>query len=162
MSQNDNLPQAPPPTGSLDPRLKEVLRKPFVEFVRLDGPTQATMVARYFLSSMGATADDFKKIIGIDLLDYRGHYMECGAALGPTGPLWPGPIRPVLRFKMSQRGRWISQRLEVDGVYHESKMHAWVKIDLWEQLVGDSKYFEEVFLKQNRIAKRASTEPEKK
>lgn len=142
--------------SSLDPRLKEIIRKPWVEFVRLESPVQCTVVARFFLNKLDATHEEFMHVVGINLQEYYGCYMECGTAFGPTGPIFPGPVRPVLRFKMSGRGRWIVHRLEVDGLYHESMMHAWIKTDLWEQIVGDEDYFENVFLKQQRVSKNVS------
>jgi hypothetical protein len=132
---------APPPDPLLDKRLQDFLRRPYIEFVRIDTETECTAVAQFFLSHRGATHQDFAQKTGIKLLSFLGHYMECGAALGPTGPIFPGPVKPVLRFKMSRRGNW---------VYHNSMKHAWVKTDVWEKLVEDDTYFEEVFLGQKK------------
>ena len=143
-------------TDQLHPRIQEFIRKPFVAFLRLETPEHCTAVAQFFLNSTKVTHEYFKETVGINLLDHIGCYMECGAAINVVGPTLPGPIKPVLRFKLTRRGHWLPQMLEVNGIYHSSLKHAWIKTDLWEQVVEDSDYFEKVFLggKKKKDAKK--------
>lgn len=157
----DNI-KAPPLNPLLDQRLQDFLRRPYIEFVRIDDKAECTAIAQFFLSHHGATHEDFMQKTGINLLSYLGHYMECGAALGPTGPIFPGPIKPVLRFKMSRGGNWTPRVVEVEGVYHDSRKHAWVKTGVWEKLVGDDTYFEEVFLGQKKKQRQKQNAKRKK
>ncbi len=142
--------KTPPLDPLLDQRLQDFLRRPFIEFVQINTEAECTAVAQFFLSHRGATHQDFAQKTGINLLSFLGHYMECGTALGPTGPIHPGPVKPVLRFRMSGRGNWTPRVVSVEGVYHNSKKHAWVKTEVWEKLVEDDTYFEEVFLGQRK------------
>lgn len=129
-----------------DDRLKDFIRKPYREFLKIDGPAQAAAISKFYLSSLGADHGDFEQATGIRLLDHMGTYMESGAALGPVGPVLPGPIAPILAFRLSGRGNYQTTYLKLPGLYHESLSLAWIKTSIWEEAIGDASYFEEEFL----------------
>lgn len=127
-------------------RIQTLMRKPWREFIRIENETHCIAIARFYLGRLNATHGDFEAKTGIKLMDYKGCYMEAGAAISPTGPVLPGPVKRILAFKMSRSGRWLPKLLQLKGLYHETMKYAWVKTDLWEQVIGDDQYFEKVFL----------------
>jgi hypothetical protein len=141
-----DVPKKTKPKPKLDPRLKEVIRRPWREFIRIEDEDHCLAIARFYLGTPKATAEDFTRLTGITLLDHKGCYMESGAANAPTGPVLPGPVKRVLAFKQSRSGRWITKLFTLPGLFHESLTRAWIKVDDWERAIGDEHYFEEVFL----------------
>lgn len=130
-----------------DDRLRGVLRKPWVEFIRLDGEKECLRVIQHFFGSRRADLTHFHAVTrGVNLLDFAGHpgyYMEIGGTQAPEGPLFPGPVHPILAFKMSRtRKSTIPYRFKLEGVYNSDKSKAWLKTDLWERVLGDETYFE--------------------
>lgn len=128
-----------------DDRLRKSLRKPWIEFIRLDGEEECLSVVRHFFGNFKATLQSFAAVTrGINLLDYKGCYMEIGGSKAPEGPLLPGPIYPVLAFRMSRSRTTVRPyRFKLDGLYKEDKKFAWIKTDTWEKLLGDENYFED-------------------
>ena len=128
-----------------DDRLRKSLRKPWVEFLRLDTEKDCQVVAQHFFGNYKATVHSFAAATrGINLMDYNGCYMEIGGTQAPEGPLLPGPVYPVLAFRMSRsRSTVRPYRFKLDGFYRDGKKRAWVKTDTWEKLLGDDSYFEE-------------------
>lgn len=130
-----------------DDRLKKSLRKEWIEFLRLNSEKECLTIVQHFFGSMRATLGHFHGVTrGINLLDFvgQGYYMEIGGARSPEGPLFPGPVHPLLAFRMSRTRKTVMPyRFKLEGVYNNDKSKAWVKTDIWEKALGDEKYFED-------------------
>lgn len=124
----------------------------WTEFLRLETADDCAVVVKHFLNSRKATLRDFQEHTGIDLMEYMGTFVEVGGTKAPTGPVVPGPVFPILAFKKSEEnGAFIPQRLSLDGLFYHTKKYAWVQTDLWEEVTGDTDFFEKhILLKKTK------------
>jgi hypothetical protein len=109
----------------------------FVEFMRIDTPKDANQAAACVLGE-DYTALAFEHNFGVNLLDYKGYYVEVGCAEAPQGPITPASVEPILVLRKSRSGQQFKPNvLKVTGYYNNSRKTAWVSIEVWEAQLGD-------------------------
>jgi len=106
-------------------------------------------------------ASQFIARMGIDLLkEYKGYYMEVGAADAPDGPCTPAsermPIHPVLVFRVSNSGQYVGHGLDFPrGFLNRARDRAWIPVDDYEGRLGDD-YFKQLAEESDRIQQAAA------
>ena len=117
----------------------EELLPAWVEFSRMANEKEIHRAVVAFFGDTKATADDFKRIFGIDLNNYKNYYMETGADDAPTGPLLGGRLSPILVIRQSNSGQTFTAHIfKHDGLINENLKHAWIARKEWEEHVNDT------------------------
>lgn len=110
----------------------------YVEFLRIRKPEDADMIAQVFLGD-GANHLAYTTQFGINLLDYKGFYMEVGYVPAPQGPLMPTTVQPILLLRRTHSGvAFKPQVLKVKGYVNREGRYAWIDAGVWEAELGDS------------------------
>jgi hypothetical protein len=109
----------------------------FVEFLRIDTPEDANLVAASVLGK-DYNAKSFEMQFGIKLLEYRGYYIEVSYTSAPRGPITPMMVEPILVLRRSRSGQQFRPNvLKVQGYCDNSRKAAWIDVELWEDNLGD-------------------------
>lgn len=116
--------------------LRHLTNPPFIEFVRIDNRDHMDFLARTWLRDGRATHLDFVRKFGISLSDFLGHYMEVGSTHAVVGPVIGGVVKPILavRHNDDQTG-YVPSRQKVDGLYHKDLGRAWIKTEIWNEVL---------------------------
>ena len=140
---NDELSEA------FEERIKRIIKKPWITFLRIDSETEVITIAQHFLNNQNATSQEFiNKAFGLDLKQYIGCYVEVGGAKSPVAPIIPGPVKPLLAFKATRsKKNVIVERIELPGFFSEDRKHVWVKSGVWEKRLGDEDHYEKFLRK---------------
>lgn len=114
----------------------------FVEFLRIDTPDDANLVATSVLgkdnAGGGYNSKAFEMQFGVKLLDYRGYYIEVSYTAAPRGPITPMLVEPILVLRRSRSGQHFRPNvLKVRGYCDSSRKTAWIDVELWEENIGD-------------------------
>jgi hypothetical protein len=109
----------------------------FVEFVRIDTPADIEAVASAVLGE-DYTSKAFEVQFGVSLKDYKGYYIEVTYTDAPRGPITPSQIEPILALRRSRSGQQFRPNvLKVPGYFDQSRKHAWIEAEVWEEHIGD-------------------------
>jgi hypothetical protein len=141
----------------MDKAMKEIVHPPWIELIKL---VDKDAIKKYVERLLGT--DDlsiFTKKFGIDLNLYIEFWAELGGVSAPIGPVSSAskrlPIKPILSIKMSHSGRYYVERLQcADGFINERLNRAWIPIDVYEAMLGDT-FFDEISKETERIMNEA-------
>jgi len=148
----------------MDKQLQGIIRPPWIELWKLQSPHDWDVAAARLFgnqpSKPGETpkpykAGEYRTRFGLDTAQYTGFYAEAGPVEAPVGPVTPATarlkIRPILAIRMSRSGNYYGQGLELaTGFFNREKTRAWVKVDDYENLLGDT-FFQELMEEAERI-----------
>lgn len=148
----------------MDNQLQGIIRPPWIELWKMQSASDWDVAAaRLFgnqASKPGETpkpykAIEYRKRFGLDVTQYTGFFAEAGPVEAPTGPCTPATerllIRPILAVRMSRSGSYYGQGLELSvGLFNRDKTRAWVKVDAYEEMLGDT-FYQEVMAEAEQI-----------
>ena len=109
----------------------------YVEFLRVDSEKDANTVAAAVLGA-GNGHGAYTEHFGINLLQYKGFYVEVGYAAAPEGPITPITIPRILVLRQTHSAMaYRPQLIKVEGYVNQSGKMAWVEALKWEEQIGD-------------------------
>jgi len=139
----------------IDPKMEAHIRPRFVELLRLSGTKEMDEVARRFFArkeaAMRAVDPKFKvnhkefwDQFGIDITRYTGFFVEVGGTPTIRGAYFPTEkVRPIFTIQRSHSGKtWKVISHSCAGFLNNAMDRAWVEVDLYEEMLGDTFYDE--------------------
>jgi len=149
----------------MNKQLQGIIRPPWIELWKMQSTADWDIAAaRLFgarpIKAPGEkrkpyTATEYHKRFGIDLSLYTGFYAEAGPTEAPTGPVTPATerlvIRPIFAVRMSHSGNYYGHGLQMStGLFNRDKTRAWVPVDDYEAMLGDT-LFQEILDESEKI-----------
>jgi len=134
--------------------MRDLIRPTWIELHRLEEPREFAAYAERIFGSRKVGdktvpygPDEFSKRLGIDIFRFKGFYAEMGGTNATEGNTLPAtkrlPIRPILAIRLSNSGKYYAEGLRCHtGHYEASKKRAWIPIEDYEKLFGDTLYEE--------------------
>ncbi len=84
----------------------------------------------------GKNGSQFKAEFGIDMNEFRGHYLEVDLAEAPVGPFIRGRVRPIIGIRQVDDGFRPHIFSYPNGFINERSGMAWIPAEDWKKLVG--------------------------
>lgn len=106
---------------------------PWVAFLQLTDADAVDRAAEAYFGP-GSDGKTFKERWGIDLMEFRYHYLEVDQVPAPVGPVTKGPVRPIVVIRETEHGhRPMVMHFKSGGFYNARINMAWIKVEDWEQ-----------------------------
>ena len=152
----------------IDPRIEAHIRPRFVELVKLATPEAMDEVAKRYFARLdtqlrkGGTEDgvnhsEFWHQFGVDVRQYANFYAEVGGSTAIRGPYFPSnKVRPIFTIKRSHSGKtWKVVAKSCIGFFSQNLERAWVKVDVYEQMLDDT-FYDELQKKSDKVIEAAA------
>lgn len=149
--------------------MKSLIRPPWIELWKLQKKSDFDAAAARLFGNQPKkegeklkpyTAEEYFNRFGVKIMDYRNFYAEVGSADAPVGPCTPATDRlsiwPIMAIRQTRSGAWTVHGLKLTkGFFSRDKNRAWVNVDDYEDLLGDS-FFEKILDDSERIKQAAA------
>lgn len=156
----------------IDPRIEAHIRPRFVELVKLATPEAMDEVAQRYFTRLdtqrrmegrdGVDHSEFWHQFGIDIRQYANFYAEVGGSTAIRGPYFPSnKVRPLFTIKRSHSGKtWKVVAQSCIGFFSQNLERAWVKVDVYEQMLSDT-FYDELQDKADKVTEAAARQEER-